>query len=109
MNPEILELNDRAEAHLKNQEWSAALALFQKVFLDFSRAQEPALRAQVARALWGAIQCSRALNDAKRAEQIAATLERRYGGDDNSRVRYYLELSRGNTPGASSEIGRAHV
>ncbi len=102
MNSEILELNDRAETHLKNGEWSAALTLFQKVFLDFSRAEQPAMRAQVARALWGAVQCSRAMNDAKRAEQIQATLERRYGTDSHSRVRYYLELSRGKAPVAES-------
>lgn len=103
MNPQILELNDRAEVHLKHREWGAALALFQKVFLDFSRAENPTVRAQVARALWGAVQCSRALGDAKRAEQIQTTLERRYGADSHSRVRYYLELSRGNSPGASPD------
>lgn len=91
---QALQLNERAEAFLKEGRWLDALPLLQEVFLHYAKSSDPAVRAQVARALRGAALCYDRTENATMAEQIRATLERRFGADSDPKIRYWLELAR---------------
>ena len=88
-----LNLNELAEKHIKAAHWNEALPLLQQVFLTFGKDNAPQVRAQVARALYGAALCHREMGNAAMCEQIEATLVRRFGNDSDSKVRYWVELA----------------
>lgn len=87
--------NDIAEKYFQNGDPSRALATFQQVFLNHNKATEPQLRAQVARALYGAVRCYESLSNPAMAERIRSTLFARYGRDDNPQTHYWVERARG--------------
>jgi hypothetical protein len=90
--------NDQAEKYFQDGEHAKALSAFQQIFLNYAKAADPYLRAEVARALHGAARCYISMNKQDIATQIHETLFKRYGQDDNPRTRYWVELARGANP-----------
>lgn len=97
--PQAEELNVRAERLLSDHDATAALALFQDVFIQCGKSDDEPSRIQVARALCGAARCCDESENKTMASSIRQTMERRFSSDSNPKVRYYLELTIGKTTG----------
>ena len=98
-----LDLNERAEKLLMGERFSEALPLLQQVFLQFAKAEDTNLRVQVARALQGAARCYDHTGNAPMAKSIRETMEKHFGASPDPKIRYWVELARGNFPALPDE------
>jgi len=93
-----LDFNERAEKLLEAERFSEALPLLQQVFLQFAKDEDTNLRVQVARALHGAARCYDHTGNAPMANSIRETMEKHFGASPDPKIRYWVELARGNFP-----------
>jgi hypothetical protein len=93
LNTTVAKANDDAEALFRHARPSEARNLFYQVISEHEKATNPLLRVEVARAMYFAADCERALCRPDLAEKMQRKLQKRFGRSSNLQARHWAQLA----------------